>query len=65
VIWHTGSDERFTETIDEIYKLAFATWEPGNADRIELLKETLDLYERLTIIAPSDSLAPELLKDLE
>jgi len=50
--------------IAEIYELAFATWELGNAGRTELLQETVDLYERLTIVAPSDQLARERLKTL-
>jgi hypothetical protein len=50
--------------IGEIYELAFATWELGNAGRTELLQETVNLYERLTIIAPSDPLAQERLKTL-
>ncbi|NQW21517.1 MAG: O-antigen ligase family protein [Chloroflexi bacterium] len=50
--------------IDDIYDLAFAAWELGNAGRPELRQTTLDLYERLTILGPSDSLARERLKTL-
>jgi hypothetical protein len=50
--------------IGEIYDLAFATWELGNAGRTELLQGTIDLYEKLTILGPSDSLAKGRLETL-
>jgi hypothetical protein len=45
--------------VASIYRLAFSAWEAGNAGRPELRQEALDLYERLTVIIPSDLLARE------
>ena len=50
--------------VSSIYRLAFSAWEAGNAGRPELRQEAANLYERLTLIIPSDQLAKERLETL-
>ncbi|MEE8046560.1 MAG: hypothetical protein V3T49_06965, partial [Dehalococcoidia bacterium] len=51
--------------VSSIYRLAFSAWESGNAGRPELREEAIKLYERLTVIIPSDDLARERLDILK
>jgi len=50
--------------VSSIYRLAFSAWESGNAGRPELRSQAVNLYERLTVIIPSDELAHERLEIL-
>jgi len=47
-----------------IYRLAYSAWEAGNNGHPELRLEAVQLYERLTEIVPSDTLAKERLETL-
>jgi len=47
--------------VSSVYSLAFSAWEAGNAGRPELRQEAVRLYEYLTEIMPSDTLAQERL----
>jgi hypothetical protein len=50
--------------ISVIYDLAFSAWEAAGDDRPELRQQTVELYEKLTIIFPADQLAKERLETL-
>ena len=51
--------------VGSIYRIASTAWEAGNAGRPELRQEALEMYERLTVIIPSDELAKERLQLLQ
>ena len=51
--------------VNSVYKLAFSAWEAGNAGRPELRDEAVRLYEYITEIIPSDTLAQERLQILK
>jgi O-antigen ligase len=50
--------------IGEIYELAFASWELGKTGLAEYQQITIELYERLIILRPSDPLPRERLISL-
>ncbi|MBT3994678.1 MAG: hypothetical protein HOF01_02675 [Chloroflexi bacterium] len=51
--------------VNSVYALAFSAWEAGNTGRPELRQEAVRLYEYLTEIIPSDTLAQERLQILK
>jgi hypothetical protein len=50
--------------LGNLYRLAFSAWELGKFGDEEKQQETVDIYRRLTTLAPSDTLAAERFETL-